>query len=133
MQRMEDNVFVIICPFKALQRSNAKLTASELYTCILGNTLVGVSVLYKLATIFPNIVSDVDSGLNVRPLGYIMHIVRESDIPIMSDNANCMNSLLSALKYIYMQAATTYKNHNTYGIIKYSQKGIILSKGILMI
>ena len=47
-----------------------------------------------------------------------MHIVRESDIPIMSDNANCMNSLLSALKYIYMQAATTYKNHNTYGIIK---------------
>ena len=48
-----------------------------------------------------------------------MHMVRESDIPIMSDNANCMNSLLSALKYIYMQAATTYKNHNTYGIIKY--------------
>ena len=40
-----------------------------------------------------------------------MHIVRESDIPIMSDNANCMNSLLSALKYIYMQAATTYKNN----------------------
>ena len=40
MQRMEDNVFVIICPFKALQRSNAKLTASELYTCILGNTFV---------------------------------------------------------------------------------------------
>ena len=47
-----------------------------------------------------------------------MHIVRESDIPIMSDNANCMNSLLSALKYIYMHAAATYKNHNTYGIIK---------------
>ena len=59
-----------------------------------------------------------------------MHIVRESDIPIMSDNANCMNSLLSALKYIYMQAATTYKNHNTYGFIKYSQKGIIIKRNI---
>ena len=130
---MEDNVFVIICPFKALQRSNAKLTASELYTCILGNTFVEVSIVYSALNIFPQKLSGMKSGLNPRPLGYIMHIVRESDIPIMSDNANCMNSLLSALKYIYMQAATTYKNHNTYGIIKYSQKGIILSKGILMI
>lgn len=130
---MEDNVFVIICPFKALQRSNAKLTASELYTWILGNTFVEVSIAYSVLIIFPQKLSGIGSGLNVRPLGYIMHIVSASDIPIISDNANCMNSLLSALKYIYMQAATTYKNHNTYGIIKYSQKGIISSKGILMI
>ena len=59
MQRMEDNVFVIICPFKALQRSNAKLTASELYTCILGNTFVEVSIVYSALIIFPQKLSGI--------------------------------------------------------------------------
>ena len=55
MQRMEDNVFVIICPFKALQRSNAKLTASELYTCI----FVEVSIVYSALIIFPQKLSGI--------------------------------------------------------------------------
>ena len=59
MQIMEDNVFVIICPFKALQRSNAKLTASELYTCILGNTFVEVSIVYSALIIFPQKLSGI--------------------------------------------------------------------------
>ena len=56
---MEDNVFVIICPFKALQRGNAKLTASELYTCILGNTFVEVSIVYSALIIFPQKLSGI--------------------------------------------------------------------------
>ena len=100
IQRIEDKVFVKVCPFNALQRSNAKLTASELYTWILGNTFVEVSIAYSVLIIFPQKLSGIGSGLNVRPLGYIMHIVSASDIPIISDNANCMNSLLSALKYM---------------------------------
>ena len=56
---MEDNVFVIICPFKALQRSNAKLTASELYTCILGNTFVEVSIVYSALITLPQKLSGI--------------------------------------------------------------------------
>ena len=59
MQRMEDNVFVIICPFKAFATSNAKLTASELYTCILGNTFVEVSIVYSALIIFPQKLSGI--------------------------------------------------------------------------
>ena len=59
MQRMEDNVFVIICPFKALQRSNGTLTARELYTCILGNQFVEVSVVYSALIIFPQKLSGI--------------------------------------------------------------------------
>ena len=78
---------------------------------MLGNTLVGVSVLYKLATIFPNIVSDVDSGLNVRPLGYIMHIIIHTDMPIISERAKLMNSWLFALSSMNTQEAAMYTNH----------------------
>ena len=56
---MEDNVFVIICPVKALQRSNAKLTASVLYTCILENTFVEVYIVYRAMIIFPQKLSGI--------------------------------------------------------------------------
>lgn len=59
MQRIEDNVFVIMCPFKALQRSSAKLTASELYTWMLGNTLVEVSIAYRVLIILPQKLSGI--------------------------------------------------------------------------
>ena len=37
------------------------------------------------------------SGLNVSPFGYIMHMIKQMEVPIISDNANLINSILVAL------------------------------------
>ncbi len=67
-------------------------TAIELYTWILGNTLVGVSVAYNPATSLPNALSGRVLGLKVSPLGYTIHITMHKDMPIIRESANLMNS-----------------------------------------
>ena len=51
-------------------------TAIELYTWILGNTLVGVSVAYNPATSLPNTLSGRVSGLKVSHIPYKSPCIR---------------------------------------------------------
>jgi len=74
---------------------------------------VGVSDKYIKETKYENILCLGNSiGLKLRPLGYIIQIAIDNDIPITNEIANFKNSESEPLYNTNKQAKNIYKNHD---------------------
>ena len=74
---------------------------------------MGVSDKYINETNDENILCRGNSaGLKLRPLGYIIQIAIDNDIPIINESANFINSESEPLYKTNKQAKTIYKNHH---------------------
>lgn len=106
IQVIKEQRLIILWSSIALHFTRAIWIASELYTWILGNTLVGVSVAYIVATVAEKILSlGKTVGLMFKPFGYTVQINIATDIPIIKDRANFRYSEFVPLKNIYIQDA----------------------------
>jgi hypothetical protein len=97
--------------------TTAACTATELSTCMLGATLVGVSTIYRFLIILKNgSEASTITGLKFCPLGNIRYIMHEIVMP-PNINAKSLRKSFLDTKPKYIKAPIKYTYQNKYGII----------------
>ena len=82
-QRIREAILIPFFFSKCVLFIIAKWQPSELYTCMLGHKLVGVSVLYSIATMWVNILSlGMVAGLKFCPFGHRVETNKKMVIPV---------------------------------------------------